>query len=158
MTSADKKTSFYLLTKREGFDAGGRMRSARQCALMLLDAGIWPLWMGTRNRRIVSTGDQVAIYLAGAGGSEVIATAEIAEIQPWDRKIAAQYPLLLDGTPVTVLKLRAAHILSPSVQVRRCLSTLSFIKPGATKWGVAFMGGCRALHAADFAILTTPEQ
>lgn len=145
----------YLLTKREGFNAGGRMISARQCATALLDVGVWPLWEHTRNRAAIRAGDQVAIYLAGDGSSQIMATAEVLKVGQWDRKMAATYPLMLDGTPVSVLHLHGVNVLEKSIPVRQCLNDLSFIRKGVVKWGVAFMGGCRALTQRDFAVLTS---
>lgn len=144
----------YLLIKREGVDSSGRPLSALESATALLKVGMWPLWEHTRNRRAINTGNRVAVYLSGEGGSRVIATATVEKVGPWDRATASSYPLTLDGTPFAVLHLSEVLYLKKPVEVRASLDRLSFVKHGARKWGVAFMGGARAMNASDFMALT----
>lgn len=147
----------YLLIKREGFRTDGKALTAHQSALALLEAGIWPLWEHTRNRRAMKAGDEVAIYLSGRGNQVVIASAIVTEIGPWEGSIARRYPLLLDGTPFAVLHLSKKHVFQRPIKVAAKLNSLSFVKKDDPKWGVAFMGGTRALSSADFDVLTNPE-
>lgn len=151
-----KKVPFknYLLIKSGGLDAKGRECSARVSAKLLLDARVWPLWEFTRNRKVIAPGDRVAIYLAGV--SEVIATAQVQTVGRWSVAHAKAYPLMLDGTPTAVLLLDDVAWLPEPVKVKARLSSLSFIPPDAPKWGVAFMGGTRAVNDVDFEILTSP--
>lgn len=142
----------YILIKREGPDARGRMLSAAQSADQLLSAGVWPLWEHTRNRKAIAAGDHLAIYLAGA--SQVVATAAVAAVSSWNATLRNSYPLQLDGTPVAVLRLADVQRLVVPVDVKARLARLSFVPPGSRKWGVAFMGGSRAVGAADFAAMT----
>lgn len=147
----------FLLMKRDGIGSDGRSLSARAAALKLLDAGVWPLWEHTRNRLAFSVGNKVAIYLSGLGQGLVVATAEVVAIVPWDRATARSYPLVLDGTPFTVLRLGKVRVLEEPVHVRGRLDRLSFVRPGAVKWGVAFMGGTRPLTEGDFQALTARQ-
>jgi hypothetical protein len=144
----------FLLIKREGFDALGGRLTAQESATALLAAGIWPLWEHTRNRLAMKAGDRVAVYLSGDGGCRVIATADVKTIGQWDRTSAKSYPLALDGIPFSVLHLDDVKLLDNPVEVKARLAKLSFINHGSPKWGVAFMGGTRALGAADFNTLT----
>ncbi len=144
----------YLLIKQSGWDAKGDKCSALESAQLLLTAKVWPLWDFTRNRKAIIAGDQVAIYLAGT--SEVIATACVLKVEKWSVTHAKGYPLLLDGTPVAVLLLESVAMLPVPVQVKQRLRCLSFINSDSKKWGVAFMGGSRAVNDADFAQLTSP--
>lgn len=147
----------YLLVKRDGFDASGKGLTAKESALALLGAGIWPLWSFTRNRKAVRAGDKVAVYLTGTGNSVVIATAVIERVAAWDSVASRRYPLLLDGTPRAVLYLTTVNVFTEVVSVIPHLRRLSFVSGRlikSRKWGVAFMGGMRSLTPADFRVLT----
>ena len=144
----------YLLIKKEGLGADGKRLSARQSALALLEKGYWPLWEHTRNRCRIAEGDLVAVYLSGNGKCQVVATARISKIGPWNSAMGRTYPLILDGIPFSVLYLADVVIFENSVPVKERLDQLSFVNQNSPKWGVAFMGGTRALGEADFQVLT----
>lgn len=144
----------YVVIKREGYTPRGERLSPLESATRLLSARLWPLWQGTRNRSAIRAGDRIAVYLAGQGGSMVVATARVASLGPWTQEIARNYPLDPDGTAVVVMHLDQVTMLPAPVAVRDRLQALSFINPGTPKWGVAFMGGTRAVSAGDFAVLT----
>lgn len=146
----------YILIKREGPDRNGRDLTAMASAKLLLDARSWPIWDSTRNRSAIATGDNLAIYLTGS--SEIIATATVSKIDRWNAVYANRYPLTLDGTPLAVIVLGEVQFLNEPVKVRDRLEMLSFINPKGRKWGVAFMGGCRAVNDEDFRILTTTSE
>lgn len=143
----------FVLIKRDGPDRNGKELSALASAQLLLDAKSWPIWDTMRNRKLLAAGDRLAIYLAGT--SEVFATATISKIDKWNSVHANRYPLTLDGTPVAAMILDKVQTLQHPVKVREHLQALSFINQDTRKWGVAFMGGCRAVNDADFRILTT---
>ena len=153
-------SDYYLLIKRDGFDAKGLCLTvrltARQSACALLEQGIWPLWVHTKNRKAIAAGDLVAIYLSGDGGGRVIAFAKVEQVAEWSHSQARSYPLMLDGTPFSVLKLNNIGLLREPVAVKERLGRLSFVNASSKKWGVAFMGGCRAIGEADFGVLTSP--
>lgn len=145
-------TRHFVLIKQACLDAQGRRLSAEAAAKRLLDFGRWPLWQGTRNRRAITAGSQLAIYLAGS--CEVIATGAVARVEPWSAEYRRTYPLLVDGAPAEVLVLEGLRLFESPVAVKERLQRLSFISANAKKWGVAFMGGTRAVDADDFAVLT----
>lgn len=142
----------YLLIKSGGMDARGQKCSAQVSAQRLLEAKAWPLWEFTRNRKAIASGDRLAIYLAGV--SEVIATARVRSVDRWTGVHAKSYPLMPDGTPTAVLLLDEVSWLPLPVRVKDRLAKLSFINSETPKWGVAFMGGTRAVNDADFEALT----
>lgn len=143
----------YVLIKGAGYDSGGRRLDARESAMKLLDARMWPLWEGSRNRKSVKSGDEIVVYLSGAGNQAVIAQATIEKVGPWDRSVAARYPLTLDGIPSVVMHLANVCVFGSPKSVVDRLASLSFIKPGSKKWGVSFMGGVRAVSMQDFQVL-----
>ena len=147
--------NYYLLIKREGLDAKGQRLTARQSASVLLERGIWPLWEHTKNRKAIAAGDLVAVYLSGDGGGKVIASARVEQVTEWSSALGRTYPLMLDGTPFSVLKLNNIGLLPEPVAVKERLSRLSFVNASSKKWGVAFMGGCRLIGKTDFGVLTS---
>lgn len=142
----------YVLIKKSGSDINGANLSAWRCAERLLAAGLWPLWQHSRNRKAIVAGDKVAIYLAGT--SEVMGRASVARKESWSISHRKAYPLVLEGTPESVLILHAVETFECPIAVADRRSRLSFIRPGLTKWGVAFMGGTRAVSETDFRVLT----
>lgn len=75
------------------------------------------------------------------------------DVVSWDRKHASRYPLILDGEPLAVLLLGSIDVFHTPKPVKPKLAALSFYSGGA-KWGVAFMGGTRALTSSDYRALT----
>lgn len=147
-----EQINHFILIKQASYNKAGKTLTARQAAMALLDAGIWPLWEFTRNRKAMKAGDHVAVYLAGKGNQQVIAKATIVEVSAWSGDDARKYPLVLDGTPESVLRLATPEVLNNPVKVHAILDKLSFIK--SQKWGVAFMGGTRRVQKSDFVTLT----
>ncbi len=148
----------FVLIKREGLARDGRALSALDSAMALLGVGLWPLWEHTRNRKSIRAGAKLAVYLAGQGG-QVVATAGARDVTPWSAGLAKRYPLVLDGTPEAAIHLKDVRMLSMPVQVRSRIGELSFLAGRNTsKWGVAFMGGTRAVCEQDFRVLTTPAR
>lgn len=143
----------YLLIKSSGPDRNGRNLTALASAKLLLDAKTWPLWTKTRNRKVIAAGDRLAVYLAGS--SEVIATAVVSRVEKWNAIHANRYPLMLDSAAHATLILGDIHLLTTPVTVKERLKQLSFINQESEKWGVAFMGGTRAVSDDDFRVLTT---
>jgi len=144
----------FLLIKKSGVSADGRSLNAREAALSLLDAGVWPLWEHTRNRKAIQSGSKVAVYLSGAGNQTVIASATVTAVKAWDRDTAKRYPLELDGTPFAVLHLGKIKVFKQAVSIKPKLSLLSFVNSESKKWGVVFMGGTRSVNEQDFELLT----
>lgn len=144
----------FILIKSDCVSAAGVRMSARDSAHALLNNGYWPLWEHTRNRKAIKAGDKLAVYLSGTGGSEVVATATVDVVTQWNRAFAKGYPLALDGVPFAVLLLTKVKILKAAISVKARLTHLSFINQRSSKWGVAFMGGSRAVTPSDFKILT----
>ena len=85
----------------------------------------------------------------------MVASAKVEQVAEWSSSLARAYPLMLDGTPFSVLKLNNISLLPEPVAVKERLCRLSFVNAGSKKWGVAFMGGCRSIGKADFGVLTS---
>ena len=121
-----------------------------------LSARRWPLFRSTRNRAVIGPGDPVAFYVAGTrkNGGHIVARAVV------DRKINWLYgdptvdpPQYLTELPNTVLYLRDVRFFSEPISIREAIPRLSFIPSNSKRWGVALMGGCRALTYSDWKAL-----
>lgn len=126
-----ESTNHFLLIKREGLTPAGEILPAREAALTLLNAGIWPLWKNTRNRNAIRSGDQVAVYLSGPNNQSIVATARVREVGGWDRSTSRSYPLIPDGEPVAVLYLSHRVIFAQPKPVKPRLERLSFYHGGS---------------------------
>lgn len=148
----------YLLVKKSSFSTSGALLDARESAMSLLGAGIWPLFENTRCRKMVTKGQQVLIYLGGEGkGNQcVIASAVIDSVVPWSEHIHKKvYPLILDGTPSIVMNLSSICLFDSPIGVKPLVPQLSFVpKTNYKKWGAALVGGVLALSDNDFSLLS----
>ena len=144
--------SHYILIKGPGDNARGVALSPAASALALLTAGYWPLWEHTRNRKAISAGASVAVYVTGT--SQVLATAVVERVDQWTAAHRRAYPLMLGGTPAAVLVLGQVQVLEQPVNVKDRLKGLTFINQNSRKWGISFYGGTRAVSAKDFETLT----
>lgn len=147
--------SHYILIKGPGNDTRGVSLSPTASALALLEAGFWPLWQNTRNRKAICASCAIAVYVTGI--SEVLATAVVERVDQWTTAHRRSYPLMLDGTPAAVLVLGQVKVLERPVRVKERLKSLSFINQHSRKWGMAFYGGTRAVNSSDFATLTRQD-
>ncbi|MDO8728512.1 MAG: hypothetical protein Q7K26_01325 [bacterium] len=143
----------FALIKSSDHDAkSGARVDAMAAAKRLLDAGFWPLWEHTPGRVVVDAGDRVCVYLSGV--SSVVATARISSIEPWSRKFADAYPLILGGAPELVLRLGEVMVLACPVAVADYVDSLDCVGKNKRKWGAAFCGGMRSLSVHDYRLLT----
>lgn len=147
--------NYFVLVKLACFAKDGKNVSAYDGAIRLLDSGLWPMYSKTKNIRKVSSGDNIAIYVAGPKYQCIVATAKVASVDIWRKEFLANYPLLMDGIPYLALRLQDVAVLPEPVYLVDKLSLLSFIPENQKKWGVCFMGGCRMVSPDDFRLLTT---
>ena len=142
----------YILIKKEGFDPCGNALSADECVRKLLAWKGWPLWERTKNRKSVKAGDRLCIYVTGDTPNKhhVVASATIKTVVQWSLAHDRTFPIEKDAVPSVVLTLTDCHMFNLPVSVPDKLDTLSFIPENRKKWGVAFMGGIRAITSDDY--------
>lgn len=150
------KRSHFILIKHPSETTSGRILSATDASMALLDWGFWPLFEKTRCRLMVQPGNSVLIYTAGqcSDAHQVIASAQVAEVLQWNRRLSASSPILLEGIPVSALSLINIQRFAQPVVFTDYLDILSFIPTNRQKWGVAMMGGMRSITQADYQTLT----
>lgn len=146
----------FVLIKKSGFDVNQSFKSAKDSTNLLLDAELWPLYKNTRCQHMVKAADRVLFYLAGEEpeGRHIVASAIIKSVEDWSMMHRSGYPLLLEDIPSKVLMLTDIERFMSPIDVKQHLDKLSFIPANRQKWGVAFMGGMRAISEKDHAILS----
>jgi len=130
--------------------------SARDIAVARLNIGKWPLYEGTRNRRLIQPGDKCLFYLAGRkkDSQHVIASGEVSSIDNWSHsKGSIDDQDLLSDYPEQVINVVNVKFITP-ISIKTNLDKLSFIKPvNHYSWGGALQGGCKKLEESDYKIL-----
>ena len=121
-----------------------------------LDKGLWPIYKGTRNRRVIHEGDKCLFYLAGRKeyAQHVIASGDVKSIEKWDiRKGAIDNEDVLSNIPEQVLHIINVEIFDP-IPIRSLLNRLSFINKNQPHgWGGALQGGCKKINYHDYKLL-----
>jgi len=148
------KREHFLVVKKSGFSSDGKLLSAREGTMRLLDVGFWPLWKNTRCKNMIEAGNSLLFYISGEenGSRSVIARAKVESVEVWtDRAFKKIYPLMLDGEPDKVMRLANVHCMSTPVSLLSVLDSLSFIPENRNK--SAMMGGVRSLTAEDYVVL-----
>lgn len=142
----------YILICSDALALDDSKVSALQVALSRLSLGRWPLYLGTRNRRHITTGDVCLIYLAGRShwAQHIVAVCEVRR-----KRVARSFEdidsvELLTSPPSQILELKNINFLEP-IPIRALHGKLSFLV--SRKWGSAFQGGCRKLSDEDAAVL-----
>ena len=126
--------------------------SAVEVASSRLTLGRWPLYLGTRNRKHITTGDICLIYLAGCSdwSQHIVAVCEVGRKRAARSFEEIDSNELLTSAPSQILELEKISFLEP-ISIRALHGKLSFLV--SRKWGSAFQGGCRRLSGDDAAIL-----
>ncbi|QTN40940.1 EVE domain-containing protein [Marinobacter salsuginis] len=150
------KRSHFILIKHPSETTTGRILSATDASSALLEWGFWPLFEKTRCRLMVQPGNSVLIYTAGqcSDARQVIASAQVAQVLQWNRRLSASCPIFLEGIPVSALQLTNIQLFTQPVVFTDHLDDLSFIPANRQKWGVAMMGGMRSISQPDYQTLT----
>lgn len=150
------KRSHFILIKHPSETTSGRIMSATDASMALLEWGFCPLFEKTRCRLMVQPGHSVLIYTAGqcSDARKVIASAQVANVLQWKRPLSVSCPIFLEGIPVSALQLTNIRWFSQPVVFTDHLDELSFIPANRQKWGVAMMGGMRSISQPDYQTLT----
>jgi len=143
----------FILVKLDGFNKSGGLLSSVESCDALLDFGYWPLWNRTPNFKTIQTGDKALVY-AGSGVCSVLATCEVEVINNPTTHHFNQLPLIVDGIPGKMLKLKNIIRFENPVSVRDHLDDLDLCPKNKSRWGVALMGGLKKLSKNDFNILS----
>ena len=148
--------SFYLFICSDTETIEGN-ESAKNITIERLNKCLWPLYRGTKNRRLIKAGDCCLFYLAGRndGAQHVIASGMVKSTEQWSiEKGVIDDVDLLSGMPEQVIHLHNIKFIKP-VSIRSHLDELSFIPKDRThSWGGALQGGCRKLTEEDYKVLS----
>lgn len=148
----EPQNDLYILICSDAECIDNDLRAAERVAKTRLKRGLWPLYRGTRNRKVLDKGDICLIYLAGGKkwAQHLYATAVVARKRDRKRFETIDSEDLLMDAPDQVLELEDIFLIKP-LSIRAFLGKLSFLK--SSKWGASFQGGCRRVNLEDRALL-----
>lgn len=147
----------FLLITVDPPPVNGVRTSAWSLVRHRLERGRWPLFVSTRNRRVIDAGSRLAFYVAGGreNSGRVMAISEVS------RKLSyggvTDPPQLFLPAPDQVLVLQRTEFLQPAPRLRDVVERLSFRPERIEAWGVVLIGGCRALSLADWNLVVGRE-
>lgn len=160
MTSAKRpEPAGFILTTTDPIMTGGRTGNAYDLVAERLKRGLWPIYEGTRNRNTIIAGSRLAFYVAGRSkyARHIVAHAVVSEIRR--HRVSKTDPLeYLTDHPHLVLALRDIELLKPPLAMRHMIPRLSFCPENVAKWGVAMMGGARAVSKEDWSTLFSTRE
>lgn len=141
--------SYFLMIVTDG----AAKHSAFDVANRRLDQGLWPIYKGTRNRRAISPGDTILIYLGGskAWSQSIIASARIKAVDEGGRRAlpAIDKEEAQTEQPFKTLRLEQIDYFDEPLDIRPFVGKLTFL-PNSPKWGAVLVGGCRKMTREDF--------
>jgi hypothetical protein len=131
--------------------------SADALAKYRLNRGEWGLGLRTKNRRSLSPGDKVLVYLSGRreNGRHFIAQCEVSsEVFSVPNRLShvLDAPNRLGNSPAAFsVGLRGVKYFRKPIPIEILKEKLSFIKqPKSKKWGAFLQGGVILITEKDF--------
>jgi hypothetical protein len=149
--------NIFILIASDITDFSGQKLTAEEATMNRLTNVIWPLYSGTRNRKMIKDGDKCLFYLAGAnakaqsfiGEADVVAIKRPKNITVLLSKLAVEQP------PVEIIIFGAFSLYDEPKPIRPILDELSFIPKNRSRWGAAMQGGCRRISKEDYEVIAT---
>lgn len=153
-------TNFYVLIATDIVDIFGRDLSAFEAAEERLSANVWPIYSNTSNSRLIASGDQLVIYLAGKGlaSQSFVAYSSICAVREPRRKKSELSRLAPEQHPAKVIELKRTRWFTKPVEIRPLLRSLEFIPENLEKWGAAMQSGCKKIASSDFYVIAGNER
>ncbi len=142
----------FILIASDIRDSSEETIFANDVAKARLAQKVWPFGVFTRNRRIITEGDRIVIYLSGKGpkaqtfiaeatASSRVTRADLEEPEEWGQ---VHWQL---GLP-----LKRIALFSEPVPIKPLLHELSFMKSYG-KWGAYLQGGCVSMSDSDYLVI-----
>ena len=147
----------YILVATDTESVKGARVSSKEIAAFRIEENLWPLYAGTRNRKMMAPGDRLLIYCGGtrAGARSIIASATIDKVADVRRpNSVAELQKFLSNSPSLMIEMTNIVVFTNPVSVRPILEKLDCCPSNLSKWGVIFFGGVRRISDADFAIIS----
>lgn len=150
------KRAYYLFVAADIVTPSGERINSRTVIAGRLMKQYWPINARTRYRKNLKPGDRAVFYAARTGGSNFVATAEVAseaiELRLRERAVVEYEHDYLLAAPYGVRLINASFFSRP-LFAKRFLSELSFVED-PTNWGAYFRGGIVKLSESDYNMLT----
>jgi hypothetical protein len=130
----------FLLVAQDGFDDWGSPVSGLEIAEKRLSSMRWPVYEHTKNRRRISKGNKVFIYIGGSKkySGHLIAKCRIDSIEDLGNKTEIDEARM--SSISKYIKLKNIEKMPP-IKLKPVLIEKGIIKIENKKWGAYLMGG-----------------
>lgn len=146
----------YILVAMDTERISGARAQSSEIADFRLDKGQWPLYSGSRNRKMMTEGDRLLVYCGGSrvGARTLIGSAVINGMREVRRPNSeAETQRFLTNSPSLMIEMREIIRFKHPVSIRPILEQLDFCPKNLAKWGVVFLGGVRRISDSDFDLI-----
>ncbi|WP_157057511.1 hypothetical protein [Loktanella sp. 3ANDIMAR09] len=135
--------NYFLAVALDGYSNDGLRVSAFDVVKQRLENSSWPLYMNTKNRKVISRGDVIFFYIGGQGpcGGHTVGTADVVGRTDAGRRVLRdEYAV----SPVSaIIELGNIRLTEPR-KLKPVLIECGIIQQENRKWGAFLMGGlCR---------------
>ena len=135
--------NYFLAVTLDGYTDDGLRVSAFDVVKKRLKSSTWPLYLNTKNRKVISEGDVIFFYIGGQGpcGGHTVATADVVRRTDAGRRVLRdEYAV----SPVSaIIELGNIRFTEPQT-LKPVLIECGIIRQENKKWGAFLMGGlCR---------------
>jgi len=150
-----KKPNYFLMVTSDAEDLAGRQVYATDLVLRRISVQLWPLYKGTKHRRLIDVGDICFFYVGGRGKNRLSfhsqATVKEKDHNPsWDS--FEEIDEAFTPQPFIVLKLEKCIIYEHPKPIKPLMKKLGFIGD-YPNWGVYMQGGVKLLSNDDANII-----
>lgn len=135
--------NYFLAVTLDAYTDNGLKVSAFDVVKQRIKDSIWPLYINTKNRKVIAEGDVIFFYVGGQGpcGGHTVATADVVKKADAGRRVLRdEYAV----SPVSaIIELGNIRFTEPQ-PLKPVLIECGIIQQKNKKWGAFLMGGlCR---------------
>ena len=156
------KLSELIMVCGKGYNKEGSEKEPSEVLHHRLKNNYWPIYINTKNRKIIRTGDNLLFYVSGNKtlGGRVVAKSKVKgfvdkkNARDFNKSLSYEEEVSFGENILYFIKIDEACILKNPICMKENLSKLSFGNINLNKWGSVLQGGCRLITADDFLVLS----
>ncbi len=148
------KRSHFVFVAADGYQVDGSRKSAWSISSYRVSNGYWPLYVNTRNVKVIGPGDKFLIYLAGSRrfsqsiiGTGVIGPDLLLKSVPLEEDSIG----ILSPRPERLASVRHYVEIEP-VDIKSIIHLFNAYQRmnNKSRWGALFMGGCLSISGEEY--------
>ena len=147
---------FLLITSDSEDWSGGFIPSEVRIETRLREKK-WPLYINTRNKKLIKTGDLCLFYAGGNRSPQsgrILFKATVDSIKSWRSEVGSLDALnAASQNPASYVSLSNVYEYQNKLVLKDLLGQLSFCPKNMTKWGAVLQGGMRKIEKRDFDLI-----